>query len=105
MALSKRIEQGNGVVTNYHRVVSVTNVTNEQTVVEVASYTSKAMRAKEKAELQAAREATDEQPYEMDADVYIATAFHDLEYDENMTIEAAYEAVKALPEFDGAANA
>ena len=104
MALSKEIELGNGVKTTYHRVVSVTNVTNEQTVVEVASYTGRDMREKEKGMLAAARAAADE-PYEEDMDVYVSTVYHDVPYDEDMTVGKAYEAVKALPEFEGALDA
>lgn len=49
MALSKRITLANGITTNYHRVMSVNTITNNQNIIEVTSYTSKAKRAEEKA--------------------------------------------------------
>ena len=48
MALIKEIELSNGVTVNYHRIVSVNNITNHSSVIEVASYTSKAKREEEK---------------------------------------------------------
>ena len=44
MALSKKIENENGVTTNYHRIVSINEIVNEQTLIEVASYTSEEKR-------------------------------------------------------------
>ena len=41
MAIIKNIELENGVVVNYHRVVSVDNITNISSIIEVASYTDK----------------------------------------------------------------
>ena len=44
MALIKEIELNNGVKVNYHRIVSVNNITNHVSIIEVASYTSKEKR-------------------------------------------------------------
>jgi len=97
MGLKKRIAQGNGVILNYHRVVSVHTITNDQTIVEVAGYTSKAKRQEEKhaAELLA-------QGQDATCDVYIATTYFNAEYDPGMTVINAYNYLKTLPEFDGA---
>ena len=48
MALIKEITLENGIIINYHRVVSVNNITNHSSIIEVASYTSKAKREEEK---------------------------------------------------------
>ena len=48
MAIIKNITLDSGVIVNYHRVVSVNNITNVTSIVEVASYTSKAKREEEK---------------------------------------------------------
>ena len=48
MALKKEMILENGIILNYHRVVSVNNVTNQQSVIEVASYINEAQREKEK---------------------------------------------------------
>ena len=46
MAILKAIELQNGITVNYHRVVSVNNVTNHASIIEVASYTNKAKSIK-----------------------------------------------------------
>ena len=48
MALKKEMILENGIILNYHRVVSVNNITNQQSVIEVASYINEAQREKEK---------------------------------------------------------
>lgn len=92
MALSKKVGLGNGVVVNYHRVVSVNTITNVQNVIEVASYTS---RSKREEEIEAIAKGEE-------MNVYIETCFFNAEYDQNMTIEGAYNYLKTLPEFEGA---
>lgn len=94
MALSKRIALPNGVVTNYHRVVSVNAVTNIQNIIEVASYTSKAKRAAEHAAIDAGEKA----------DVFISTSILSAPYDQSMTVVSAYEWLKTLPEYEGATD-
>lgn len=95
MALSKRVALGNGIATNYHRVVTLNIVTNAQNLIEVASYTSRAKRAEEKSALAAGEPM----------DVYVGTAIHAAPYDQEMTVEGAYAWLKAnAPEFEGAAD-
>lgn len=95
MALSKRIGLGNGVAVNYHRVVSVNCITNVQNVVEVASYTSRAKREEERAAIAAGEEMN----------VYVDTRFLATPYDQGMTVDSAYEWIKAnRSEFDGAGD-
>lgn len=94
MALSKRITLRNGVALNYHRVVSVGTITNVQTSVEVASYTSKAKRAEERTALGDGKQM----------DVYVHTAYHVLPYDKAMDVDAAYVWLKTLPEYEGATD-
>ena len=40
MALKKEIELENGVMLNYHRIVSFNKITNISNVIEIASYTN-----------------------------------------------------------------
>ena len=94
MALLKEIELGSGVTVRYHRVVSLNCITNVANLVEVASYTTAAKRAEERAAVEAGE----------GMDVFIETRFHEAPYDQAMTIESAYAYLKALPEFAGAAD-
>ena len=48
MALIKNIELDNGVMVNYHRIVSLNKITNICNNIEVASYTTKDKREEEK---------------------------------------------------------
>lgn len=91
MALIKEIELNNGVKVNYHRIVSVNNVTNHASIIEIASYTSKEKREQEK-------EAFAKGEF---IDVFKETKFIEKEYEEDLNVVSAYEYLKTLPEFSG----
>lgn len=88
MALYREMELGNGVRVSYHRVVSVGCVTNVQNTVEVASYPSRAFREREMA----------------DGESYVRTTWHVLPYRQGMSVDDAYDYLKGLPEYEGAAD-
>lgn len=92
MAISKEIELDNGVVVRYHRIVSINKITNIQNTIEVASYTSEEKREEEKQAI------IDGQPM----NVFIDTNFIVTEYNEDLTIEEAYEYLKTLDKFKNA---
>lgn len=89
MALKKEIILNNGVITNYHRIVSLNNITNVCTIIEVGSYTSEEKREEEKVAIQNAQSI----------DVFIDTEYINKDYTENMTIEQAYDYLKTLDKF------
>lgn len=92
MALKKEIELNNGIILNYHRIVSINKITNVQIVIEVASYTSEEKREIEKEALK------NGEPF----DVYIHTGYLNKEYDETDTIENLYEYLKETDMFKDA---
>lgn len=92
MALIKAIELDNGVIVNYHRVVSVNNITNQESIIEVASYTSKAKREEEKEAI--------EQHQEMN--VFISTEYVNIPYNAELDVVSAYEYLKTTPKYRGA---
>lgn len=94
MALIKEIELNNGVKVNYHRIVSVNNVTNHASIIEIASYTSKEKREQEK-------EAFEKGEF---IDVFKETKFIEKEYEEELNVVSAYAYLKTLPEFSGCAD-
>lgn len=98
MALSKKIENKNGVITNYHRIVSINQIINEQTIIEVASYTSKEKRDEEVNNLKKARETGEY----VENDIYIDADHITKEYNEKDDIESAYKYIKGLDKFKGA---
>lgn len=92
MGLKKEITLGNGVSVNYHRIVSINNITNVSTIIEVASYTSKEKREEEKDAIENATEMN----------VFIDTEYINKEYTENLTIKEAYKYLKTLDKFKDA---
>lgn len=94
MGLKKEITLDNGVIVNYHRIVSLNNITNVSTIIEVGSYTSKEKRKEEKDAIENATEMN----------VFINTEYINKEYTENLTIKEAYEYLKTLEKYKNASN-
>lgn len=86
MALKKEIQQENGIITCYHRVLSIDSVINSHTSISVLSYIDEKSR---KTEFDGKR------PYK-------TAVTYSIEYIQNMTVEMAYEYLKKLEEFAGA---
>lgn len=91
MALKKEIRQDDGVVTNYHRILYIDITTNSHNSIAVISYIDSAARAVE-------QENVEQRPY-------TNAITYETDYNENMTIETAYDYLKTLPEFEGAEDA
>lgn len=94
MALSKNIELNNGITVNYHRVVSVNNVTNQTSIIEIASYTSKSKRDEEKLKL------TNKEPM----NIFINTEYMNINYNKNLNVDAAYNYLKTLEKFSNSTD-
>ena len=92
MALSKAITLENGITVNYHRVVSINNITNQSSIIEVASYTSEEKRLEEKSKL------LNNEPM----NVYIRSKYYLKSYNKNLNVDSAYEYIKTVDEFTGA---
>lgn len=97
MALQKEIESDNGVILNYHRIVSLNKITNQANIIEVASYANEKKREEEKAYY----ESNDNNA---SMNVYIETTYINKSYDENETIEDAYSYLKTLEKYKNAEN-
>lgn len=98
MALSKKIQLENGVEVNYHRIVSINNIINEQTVIEVASYIDEKRRNEEKTALESGKKSGEATPI----NVFIDTKYINKEYSEKDTPEDCYKYLKTLDEFKNA---
>ena len=81
MALKKQIELNNGIIVNYHRIVTINKVTNNITIIEVASYTSEEKRQEEVEILKNVQENGEVTPM----NVFIDTTYVSKEYSENET--------------------
>lgn len=91
MALKKDITLNNGIVVNYHRIVSINNITNQSTKIEVASYINEEQRNREK------------NWYETggieDMNVLIVTNIYTAPYNKELNVDTAYEYIKELEQF------
>lgn len=91
MAIIKSITLENGINVNYHRVVSVNNITNRSSIIEIASYTSKSKRAEEKEALQSNQSMS----------VFIHSEYLNTTYNPNLNVNSAYTYLKTLEKFTG----
>ena len=91
MALIKSITMPNGIIVEYHRVVSVDNITNQSSIIEVASYTNKTKRLEEKEALK----------NNIPMDVFIHTEYLNVPYDKDLNVDSAYAYLKTLEQFEG----
>lgn len=107
MGLQKQIKQDNGIILNYHRIVTLSKITNISNVIEVSSYINETEREKEKRyqELQKRNvnkeELTKEEREELEKgiNVLVETEYISTSYDADMTIENAYEYLKTLDKY------
>lgn len=97
MALKKQVELYNGIITNYHRIVSINKITNNCNIIEVASYISEQQREKEKEYYNSTNE-------NKSMNIFIETSFVQKEYSENETIEECYKYLKILEQFKEASD-
>ena len=94
MAILKEIILDSGIPVNYHRIVSVNNITNHSSVIEIGSYVSKNKRLEEKEKL-----ANNET-----MNIFIHTSYINKEYTQNLNVVSAYDYIKTLEEFSGAVD-
>ena len=94
MALKKDLILENGIVLTYHRVVSVTNITNQKSIIEVASYLNSDQRQREKDWYMSNSKDN--------MNVYINATYFSKEYDKELNVDNAYEYLKTLDEFKDA---
>lgn len=89
MALLKQIELDSGIILNYHRIVTITKITNHSTILEIAGYTSEAKREQEIQQFKNGEEIT----------VYVDTSFMNVDYDEDTTIKDWYDYLKTTERY------
>ena len=101
MAIKKQITSDNGVVIEYHRIAMVKIDTNQQNTILVYSYISEAERQIEKDYADGKYRDVDEVLIKWP---YVDAQYLNCDYDGEMTISKAYEYLKTLPVFEGAAD-
>ena len=88
MALNKEIETKNGIITNYHRIMSINNITNKETQIIVYSYANEEKRL-------------EEENAELEEEIFnvISSEMITKEYKEDFDIVKAYEYLKTLDKY------
>lgn len=99
MAIKKQITADNGIVTEYHRVALLSIDVNQQNTILVHSYLSADGRQIEKDYAAGLYSDLEEGMMKFP---YVAARYINTTYDPNMTVSAAYDFLKTLPEFEGA---
>ncbi len=94
MALIKKIILDNGITVNYHRIVSIINIINHETIIEVASYPSKEKREEEKQALK------ENKPM----NVFMSPTRFSMPYTNTLDITATYDYLKTQGYFKNAKN-
>lgn len=89
MALLKEIQQEDGVITTYHRILDLTKTVNSHNSISVISYINEDSRSKDI--------ICENRPYRH-------AVTYEFDYDGNMNIENAYDYLKSLEVFKGAKN-
>jgi len=92
MALSKEIESNNGVVTNYHRIMSINTITNKEIQIFIYSYLNVKKRLEENTE-------TEEEIFNV-----ISSEMVIKEYEEDFDVKKGYKYLKTLDKYKNAEN-
>lgn len=98
MALKKEIELENGIILNYHRIVSINKITNNSIIIEVASYVNEKKRQEEIEKQKESQEKGEAVPM----NIFIDTTYINKEYSEKETIKDLYEYLKTTEKFKDA---
>lgn len=99
MAIKKQITADNGVVVEYHRVALLSIDVNQQNTILIHSYISADGRQVEKDYAAGLYDDLDEGMMKFP---YVDAQYINCDYDGNMTVSAAYNYIKTLPQFEGA---
>lgn len=89
MAILKKITLDNGIITNYHRVVSVNNITNITSIIEIASYTTQEKREQEKNAIENNQKMN----------VFVDSEYINIPYNPELNVNSAYDYLKQTEKY------
>ena len=110
MAILKEIEKENGIILNYHRITSLNKITNQNNIIEINSYINENQREKEMKYQNLQRKSANEEELtqeeqtqlEKGINVLVDAEYIQIPYDENMTIQDAYDYLKTTKKYKDA---
>lgn len=95
MALKKEIILDNGIIVNYHRIVSINEMINNSIIIQIASYINENERKKEIDYYNSLDE-------DKKMNVFIESTIINKEYSENENIKDIYNYLKTIEKFKDA---
>ena len=95
MALKKEIILDNGIIVNYHRIVSINEMINNSIIIQIASYINENERKKEIDYYNSLDE-------DKRINVFIESTIINKEYSENENIKDIYNYLKTIEKFKDA---
>lgn len=95
MALKKEIILDNGIIVNYHRIVSINEMINNSIIIQVASYINEYERQKE-------INYYNSLDKDKKMNVFIESTIINKEYSENENIKDMYNYLKTIEKFKDA---
>ena len=95
MALKKKIILDNGIIVNYHRIVSINEMINNSIIIQIASYINENERKKEIDYYNSLDE-------DKRINVFIESTIINKEYSENENIKDIYNYLKTIEKFKDA---
>lgn len=112
MALQKEIKMNNGIVLNYHRINTISLMTNWCISINISSYISKEEREKEQEYQAVQRKSVNGETLSTaevillnkPLEVYIEGDFIEIDYDENLSIKDIYEYLKTTDKYKDAVD-
>ena len=110
MALKKELILKNGITVNYHRIVVLSEIINQNIEIQLLSYLDESKRIAEKDfediqnKVSKGEEVTDEEMQKISEgfETYTYHSNYQIEYQDNYSVKDAYEHLKKLDEFKDA---
>lgn len=112
MALKKELILKNGITVNYHRIVVLSEIINQNIEIQLLSYLDESKRIAEKDfediqnKVSKGEEVTDEEMQKISEgfETYTYHSNYQIEYQDNYSVKDAYEYLKTLDVFKDAEN-
>lgn len=110
MALKKELLLKNGISVNYHRIITLNQMINQNIEIQLLSYLDESKRIAEKDfediqnRVSKGEEVTDEEMQKISEgfETYTYHSNYQIEYQDNYSVKDAYEYLKTLDKYSGA---
>lgn len=110
MALKKEVILKNGIIVNYHRIIGLNQMINQNIEIQLLSYLDESKRNEEKEfqdiqnKVSKGEEVSEEEMQKISSgfETYTSYSNYQIEYEDDFGIKDAYDYLKTLDEFKDA---